>query len=155
MLLLKDTTNTLMLTLHKSWLDPRSGEKKFLASILGYTLSKNLDRKNFEVVNESFIDWSDPFSEQPDVVIYNLNQGHQTISVLEIAESGELDDIICSLVINSKIYQIPEAFIYDIDKDTWYRITGDKIENTSYSNVFNIDFHELLDSSKSELMASA
>lgn len=144
-----------MLTLHKSWLDPRSGEKKFLASIIGYTLSKNLDRKNFEVVNESFIDWSDPFSEQPDVVIYNLNQHHQTISVLEIADSGELDEIICSLSINAKIYHIPEAFIYDIDKDCWYRITDEKIENSSYSSVFNIDFRELLDSSKSKLLASA
>jgi len=144
-----------MLTLHKSWLDPRSGEKKFLASIIGYTLSKNLDRKNFEVVNESFIDWSDPFSEQPDVVIYNLNQHHQTISVLEIADSGELEDIICSLGINAKIYHIPEAFIYDIDKDCWYRISSDKIETSSYSNIFNIDFRELLDASKSKLLASA
>ena len=152
---LKNTLFPLMLTLHKSWLDPRSGEKKFLASIIGYTLSKNLDRKNFEVVNESYIDWSDPFSEQPDVVIYNLNQHHQTISVLEIADSGELEDIICSLGLNAKIYQIPEAFIYDIDKDCWYRIVSGKIENTSYSSLFNIDFRELLDAGKSKLLASA
>jgi hypothetical protein len=141
--------------LHKSWLDPRSGEKKFLASIIGYTLSKNLDRKNFEVVNESYIDWSDPFSERPDVVIYNLNQHHQTISVLEIADSGELEDIICSICINARIYQIPESFIYDLDKDCWYRIASGKIENTSYSSLFNIDFRELLDASKSKLLASA
>lgn len=129
--------------LKKSWLLPLSGQKKFITSVLGYRLSKEVDRGRFEVVTESFLDVHDLDSEQPDVVIYNKQKDYHADLIIENVTDDDLENAIRSMEIFRKIYHISEAFVLNISKMEWYKV-GDTTTRSDYSNVFNIKLDTLL-----------
>ena len=132
--------------LEKSWTTTGSGQKKFLASVLTYGLSKLLRRKEFEAVNESYIDLQDSDSEQPDVVVYDLKDHFSPAIVIECSTSEDLSSTIRSMEIVSELYHVPEAFVLDMEQLQWYRISNEKTETNSFSKLFSIDLKEVLDS---------
>lgn len=132
--------------LEKSWAAAGSGQKKFLAAILTYGLSKLLRRKEFEAVNESFIDLQDSDSEQPDVVVYDLKNHFSPAIVIECSTSEDLSETIRSMEIVSELYHVPESFVLDMEQLKWYRISNEKTESNSFSKLFSIDLKEVLDS---------
>ncbi|MBK9637864.1 MAG: hypothetical protein IPO63_08600 [Bacteroidetes bacterium] len=131
--------------LEKSWAAAGSGQKKFLASILTYGLSKKLKRKDFEAVNESYIDLKDSNSEQPDVVVYDLNNNFTPAIAIECVTGEDLPSTIRSMEILSGLYHISESFVLDIEQFKWYRISNNKVESNSYSRFFSLDLKEVLD----------
>ena len=56
----------------KKWFSPIDSHHKFLSSVLTYGLSKKLDRFQFEIVNESYIDKNAIESHIADIVIYDI-----------------------------------------------------------------------------------
>jgi hypothetical protein len=131
--------------LEKSWAAAGSGQKKFLAAILTYGLSKVLRGKQFEAVNESFIDHNDADSERPDVVVYDLKNHFSPAIAIECASSADLDSTIHSMEMLSNLYHVPESFVLDMDQQKWYRISNEKVESNSFSKSFSIDLKEVLD----------
>jgi len=128
-----------MAHLAKGWLTPFSSRKKFSSSALSYSLSKILDRRFFEVVHESNIDIHDLASEQPDVIVYDKKSDYKPLLLIEITNHRTLNDTLNSLKVMADVYHVPEAFVYDIDQQSWFRISDRIISKSSESNFFGIN----------------
>jgi hypothetical protein len=133
--------------LQKSWLLPLSGQKKFTASTLSYSLSKLLNRKDFEVVNESYVDIHDLNSEQPDVIIYNRNNDYKPAMMIELTNHSSLESTLHTIEIIAKIHHVPEAFVLDFDKQKWFRIADSVVTSSAASKVFGLDLQQILSNS--------
>ncbi len=131
----------------KSWLSPLSGRKKFTAFNLSYSLSKLLDRKKYEVVNESYIDLHDLESEQPDIIIYDINADYKPALLIELTDHEGLDSTIRTMEIVSNLYHVPESFVFDFDKQNWYRVNGSNVLPTSSSEKFGLNLQSILSNS--------
>jgi hypothetical protein len=135
-----------MKQLLKSWLPVISGTRKFLATDLAHRLSRVINRRNFEVVFEGFIDLHNINSEQPDIVVYNKEDGLKPVMILEICDNQSQDSTLRTMEILGSIYHVDESFIFNMESGTWllYRNESPEIEKTSYSRHFNTDISRLL-----------
>ena len=131
----------------KGWSHPFAGRKKFAASSLSYYLSKLLDRRKFEVVNESHIDLHDLNSEQPDVIIYDIKDEYKPIMLIEFTDHEGLDSTIRTMEIISKLYHVPESFVFDFDAQNWFRINGNIVQQSSLSEKFGLNLKNILSQS--------
>lgn len=132
-----------MAQLIKGWMEPASGQKKFIASVLAYELSKKLDRARFEVVNESFIDIHDIHSEQPDVVVYDKAANYRPSLIIECVNEASRSEVINTLEVLRNIYNFNEAFVYDIDRSEWYKVS-ENVNQESLSGQFLFSMEKLL-----------
>lgn len=135
-----------MKNLLKSWLPLISGTKKFLAADLAHRLSRIINRRKFEVVYEGFIDLHNFDSEQPDIVVYNKEENLHAVLIIEICEKENLESTFRTIEILSRIYHIPESFIYDLENEKWFLLKNgsEKFETNSFSNYFDTDLNKLL-----------
>jgi len=128
----------------KSWLQPISGLKKFTAINLTYSLSRLLNRRKFEVVNESYIDLHDFNSEQPDIIIYDINADYKPALIIEMTDHENFDSTILKMKIISKVYHIPDAFVFDLDEQKWFRVNGNNVQSSSLSEKFGFNLENVL-----------
>ena len=133
-----------MSTLKKSWALPTAGYRKFIASVLSYALSKELDRKKFEVVHEGNIDLHNPESDTPDVIVYDKKNNASPALIVELCFNNNEEDTLRTVEIIRELYAVKEAFVYNIEADTWKCFTPDEVVFTSTSNLFKIELNELL-----------
>jgi len=135
-----------MKQLLKSWLPVISGTRKFLATDLAHRLSRVINRRNFEVVFEGFIDLHNINSEQPDIVVYNKEDALKPVMILEICDNQSQESTVRTMEILGSIYHVDETFIFNMESGTWllYRNGGHVFEKTSYSRHFNTDLSRLL-----------
>lgn len=130
----------------KSWLPPGSGTKKFLAADLAHRLSRIINRRQFEVVLEGYIDLHNVESEQPDIVVYDKGNNLQSALIIELCDSQNLVFTIHTLEILLKIYGLNESFVYNYEQNCWLRISADQqvpVED-SYSVLFKTDLNDLI-----------
>lgn len=132
-----------MAQLVKGWRGSTSGQKKFIASILAYELSRQLDRRRYEVVNESFIDINDLNSEQPDVVVYDKQDRYKPALVIECVSHDNRESAINTLDVLRTIYKLDEAFVYDIDHSDWYHLRNG-VNKEPFCKNFNFSMQLLL-----------
>jgi len=132
-----------MAQLVKGWMGSTSGQKKFIASILAYELSRHLDRNRYEVVNESFIDINDLDSEQPDVVVYDKKDRYKPALVIECVNDDNRESTINTLEVLKTIYKIDEAFVYDMDHSDWYHLK-EGVNKEPFSEYFDFSMQNLL-----------
>ncbi len=131
----------------KSWSQPLSGHKKFIAAMLSHSLSKLLNRRIFEVVNESFIDLQDWKSEQPDVIVYDIKDEYKPAMLIEFTDHAGLDSTIRTMEILSDLYHVPEAFIFDFETQKWFRINGHDVQESASSEKFGFNLQNILSQS--------
>jgi hypothetical protein len=132
-----------MAHLAKGWLTPFSSRRKFSSSTLSYSLSKILDRRSFEVVNESNIDIHDLSSEQPDVIVYDKKSDYKPLLLIEITNHRTLNDTLNSMEVMADIYHVPEAFVYDIDQQSWFKIANRIVSRSAESSFFGINLQSV------------
>jgi len=135
-----------MKQLLKSWLPIISGTKKFLAADLAFRLSRNINRRTFEVVFEGFVDLHNPESEQPDIVIYHKNENLRPVMIIEICDVDNMENTTRAIEMLSVIYHIEESFVYNIADEKWYLLKkgSTRFEPGSYSEFFKTDLNKLL-----------
>lgn len=133
-----------MSTLKKSWTLPTAGYRKFIASVLAYALSKELDRKIFEVVHEGNIDLHNPESDTPDVIVYEKKNNAAPTLIVELCFNNNEEDTLRTVEIIRELYSVKEAFVYNIEADTWRGCSPFQLVFSSSSKLFKIELNELL-----------
>ncbi|CAN5624360.1 hypothetical protein BH11BAC2_BH11BAC2_26600 [soil metagenome] len=133
--------------LEKGWLNPFSSRKKFISTSLSYGLSKLIDSKKFVAVSESYVDVHDLNSEQPDVVIYDVKNDFSPCMIIECSEHSDLQLTLNSMEIISNIYHVPEAFVYDLDQHSWYKVGSSSQKTDSRNNLLGCDLELALNQS--------
>jgi hypothetical protein len=131
--------------LPRNWHAPESGRQKFLAAVLSHNLSTIISRRDFEIVNESYIDLHNMDSDVADVIIYNVKNNYAPDLIIELCSSEDFKSTAASVEIISEVYLIKEAFIYNLDSSEWFRVTdGERVKN-HYSRLFSVDLKDILD----------
>ena len=128
----------------KNWISETDSRQKFLATVLAYGLSKKLDRRHYEAVNESHIDLQVYQSDIPDVIVYDIKLHLKPVLIVELCSEAELESTIRTVEIISTIYGIRESFVFNITNNQWKRIDSNSIVSSSQSTFFNIDLQEIL-----------
>lgn len=87
-------------------------------------------------------------SPVPDVSLYN-NKTYQTPVIIEVCHPNGVKNDFKKVqrLINEFDYGTVEAFVYDYVNNTWQKYSkehGAHTENTSYSDVLNIDLASLI-----------
>ncbi len=137
----------------KSWLSEQSPFQKFLSSVLAHHLSRTFNRREFEVVLDSYIDFHNMESDVADIVVYNVKKNFSTDMIIEFCHADDFKATINSLEIISEIYKIRETFIYNNTTSEWHLIADGIRMKTSVSRVFKIDLNEILLQAKSRYAA--
>lgn len=137
----------------KSWLSEQSPVQKFLSSVLAHHLSRTFNRREFEVVLDSFIDFHNMESDVADIVVYNVKKNFSTDLIIEFCHADDFKSTITSLEIITEIYKVREAFIYNTTTSEWFLISEGLRMKSSHSRVFKIDLNEILLQAKSRYAA--
>lgn len=134
-----------MSVLIRNWQDPETGKKKFIASVLLYHLSKRVNKTRFEVVQEGYLDLMDLNSDQPDIIVYDKQQGYKPVLLIEMVHSGEWEKMAGNIAVLKQVYQIGETFLYDLDSGKWSAIDTASVQSGfDYSRIFNIYLDSIL-----------
>lgn len=127
----------------KTWYSPNDSHQKFLAVVLSYGLSKKLNRRSFEAVNESHIDIFDFESEIADVVVYDINNSYKPALIVEFCREEEIQSTLRSVEIIAEIYGIKESFVHNTTSGVWYKISSKTTTFTSDSTLFMLSLQQL------------
>lgn len=134
-----------MSVLLRNWQDPLTGKKKFISSVLLYHLSKRVDKARFEVVQEGYLDLMDLNSDQPDIIIYDKENGYHPVMLIEMVHAGEWEKMAGNIAVLKQLYQLKETFLYDLDSGKWSAIDTASIQSGfDYSRTFNIYLDSIL-----------
>ena len=133
-----------MATLEKSRVKPGSGYRKFIASVLTHALSREIARKNFEVVLEGNLDLHNPESDAPDVIVYAIHNNYAPTQMIELCDNASEQSTLKTMEIIREIYFVKEAFVYNYEKEVWYNCNSFQLQLSSYSNQFQIELDDLL-----------
>jgi hypothetical protein len=128
--------NFLMDIVHKMWKASTPPLKKLFAKTITHQLSRNLDKKNFEVVFEGFLDSQIQSIEQPDVVIYSKLHGLAPLVAIEICQKEEVPEMMIIGKRLTETYSLKEFFIFDNGSDIWYRIDRNGNESINSMSAF-------------------
>ena len=133
-----------MAALKNDWTLPEAGYRKFISSAMAYALSKSLSRKKFEVVHEGYLDLHNPGSDAPDVIVYEAENNNEPVLMIELCFDANEKDILRTVGIIREIYNVKEAFVFNIESDYWTNCSSAHVTKGSYSELFNIDLGILL-----------
>ncbi len=133
-----------MSTTKKNWTLPDSGYRKFIATAITYALSKELDRKLYEVVHEGNIDLHDHESATPDIIVYDKSDNYAPVLIIELCSNDTAIDTITTAEIIKQLYLLKEAFIYNTDTEQWMSCDHNHTILTSYSELFKLKLNVLL-----------
>lgn len=128
----------------KNWFSQDSAYQKFLASVLSHHLSRMFNRKDYEVVNESYIDLHNMDSDVADVIVYNINNNFSADLIIELCTNEDLKSTLNSVEIISEIYRVKEAFVYNTSTSTWYKINDTDRDRSSYSRLLDVNLDDVL-----------
>ncbi len=128
----------------KTWSSPNDSEQKFLAAVLAYGLSKKLNRRSFEAVNESHIDIFDFESDIADVVVYDINNYYKPALIVEFCREEEIQSTLRTVEIIAEIYGVKESFVYNTTSGVWYKISSKTVAFTSDSTLFRLALQQLV-----------
>ncbi len=141
----EEITEETMHSLHpKGWLTKEDTLQKFLSATLSHQISRIISRKQYEVVNESFIDINNMDSDIADIIVYNLKHNFSPDLIIEFCTSDDLKSTLNSLEIISDLYGIKECFVYNTDTSIWYKVSSADIDKSSFSKLLNISLDEVL-----------
>ncbi|HNP97448.1 MAG TPA: hypothetical protein PKK99_00250 [Bacteroidia bacterium] len=113
-----------MILMEHTWLTSSGTTKKFLSRQLTHYLSRLLDRNKYEAVYEGGLDVFNSSSEEPDVVVYQKENGLQPLMAIEICNSADVDSLnrrVCQLMDR---FRLREFFLYAMDEKRWYKHTA-------------------------------
>ena len=133
-----------MATLYKGWTLPEAGYRKFISSVLAYALSRDLVRKKFEVVHEGHLDLHNPYSDTPDICVYDVDNNLEPVMIVELCFDSNEKETLRNVEIIREIYSIKEAFVYNIESDRWNRGRHFQSIQTSISDLFKLELSALL-----------
>ena len=128
----------------KKWFTPSGSHQKFLAAVLSYGISKKLNRRFYEAVNESHIDIISLQSDIPDVIVYDVRNNLKPILIAEFCDDSEIKSTLRTIEIISEIYSIKESFVVNTSGEKWYRFESNTISLSSESRIFKLDLREVL-----------
>ncbi len=131
--------------IQKSWKITTPPLKKLLSRTITHRLSREINKDNFEVVYEGYLDAHNLAGEQPDVVIYTKTDLAPVMAV-EICKADELLEMVLIAKNTLDHYPLKEFFIYDYESEKWYLVNDreDSPKQTSFSNFFSLDLRETI-----------
>ena len=128
----------------KNWFSPNDAQQKLLAASLAYGLSKKLNRRSYETVNESHIDILALDSDIPDVIVYDLKNNFKPLLIVEFCIEEDLQSTLRTVEIIAAAYGIQESFVLNTTTGVWHRISSNTTSFSSRSNFFNLNLQDLL-----------
>lgn len=130
----------------KSWLPPVAGTKKFLAANLAHRISRILNRRKFEVVVEGYLDLHNSDSEQPDIIVYEKDNGLKPVMMIELCGEPEYESTTRTMEILSGIYRVKESFVFHLATGKWLKtgLNHPITEESAFSSILKASLMDLL-----------
>ena len=104
----------------KHWSEHIPASKKFLSRMFTIELNRRLNPELYDVVFEIPLATND--EGEPDVVVFNKQNGYRSIMALEICGKEEVQDMLIVARGLMEKHGLHHFFVYDKDSDKWYHV---------------------------------